>query len=149
MKSDLCRIVTSAVTAFTARIIPSREDRRKAAVKRLDDLDKAEREAELGKLSHTFVQRSEFTQQMHRLLDGSNAELDQVAATLQGQREKIAGLRSQLDASQSATEATWGDVKASLTRGHGELHDGLRSARQWARGRVAQMPGPARLDPDE
>jgi len=115
-----------------ATVRPSADERRKSAAKHLDELDKADRHIVLGTLNHTFEQRTEFNQQMHGLLDDSSRDLDQIGLKLQAMREMVAGLRSQLVASQNATSATWDEVKEGLTKGHSKIQDGFWSARQWA-----------------
>jgi len=130
MKDSLFRIVTSAVTSFNAKVRPSLEDRRSAAARRLADLDQAHHAAALAKLNHPFVQRADFDRQLLALLGDSSQEIERLALSLQGLRERVVSLRSEFAASQGATEATWDGVKARLAKGQGELLAAFRGLRQ-------------------
>lgn len=118
----LFRAVRSAITGMRSRLQPSP--------------DKAKAEAG-GLMSLPFTHRSAFNQQLNEQLDDSSHVLDDLDAKLLTLRTHIVNLRNQLAASQSATEATWEQVKAGFSKEHSELHDGVRHARPWARAKPA------------
>ncbi len=93
---------------------------------------RAEAEAAGGLLKLPFTQRAAFNQQMNEQLDDSSRVLDDLDAKLRKLRTHVVNLRNQLITSQSATEATWDQVKAGFGKEHTELHEGVCRARAWA-----------------
>lgn len=119
---NLFRTVRSAITGLGSRLRPDDESGR-AVSGNLMDLP--------------FAHRVAFSQQMNEQLDDSSRVLDDLDAKLLTLRIHVVNLRNQLAASQSATEATWDQVKSGFGREHGQLHDGIRHARPWARSKPA------------
>ncbi len=80
-----------------------------------------------------FSHRATFNREMNEQLDDSSRVLDDLDAKLVTMRSHVVSLRNQLAGSQSATEATWDQITSRISKEHGELHDGVRHARHWAR----------------
>lgn len=129
----LFRTVRSAITGLSSRLRPSEDENRgnPAAAGAVMDLP--------------FTHRAAFNQQMNEQLDDSSHVLDELDAKLLTLRTHVVNLRNQLAASQSATEATWNQVKSGFSKEHSELHEGVRHARPWAR--AGAKPAPIRWLP--
>jgi hypothetical protein len=117
----LFRTVRSAITSLSSRLRSPEDDAqaKAAAASALMDLP--------------FTHRADFNKQMNEQLDDSSHVLDELDAKLLTLRTHVVNLRNQLAASQSATAATWDQVKSGFSREHGQLHEGVRHARPWAR----------------
>lgn len=116
----LFRTVRSAITALGSRLRPTAEPgRADAGSGNLMDLP--------------FTHRAAFSQQMNDQLDDSSHILDDMDAKLRSLRTHVVNLRNQLAASQSATAATWDQVKSGFSKERSQLHEGVRHARPWAR----------------
>jgi hypothetical protein len=117
----LFRVVRSAITSLRSRLQPSADERRTKTA------------ANGGLMNLSFAHRAAFNQQMNEQLDDSSQVLDSLDAKLRTLRTHVVNLRNQLSASQSATAATWDQVKSGFSKEHGALHEGVRHARPWAR----------------
>ena len=117
----LYRAVLSAITGLRSRLRPA------------EDACRAEEVAAGGVMNLPFTQRAAFNQRMNEELDDDSHILDDMDAKLRTLRTHVVNLRNQLAAAQNATAATWDQVKSGLSREHGQLHEGVRHARPWAR----------------
>jgi len=124
----LFRVVRSAITSLRSRLRPTPEETRAGSA------------AAGGLMNLPFAHRAVFNQQMNEQLDDSSRVLDDLDAKLLTLRTHVVNLRNQLAASHGATEANWDQVKSGFSKEHGELHEGVRHARPWARSRPAPIP---------
>jgi chromosome segregation ATPase len=145
-----------AVTSFAIGCKPAAE--RPAGVspgataEQFDKVKKETKEASHEMKEYTYAEKSEFVSKMQGQLDEIKGFLDQLAAKveksseaakaeakpkLEALREQVAKLNKQLDGTKSATESTWGDVKAGFEKGYGELKEEFQQARQWVSDKIA------------
>lgn len=145
-----------ALTVFAVGCKPSAETTptatRETAAAQLDKVKQETKEAAQTTKDFAYAQKADFVAAMQSQLEVINRDLDQLAATiekssaaakaeaqpkLQALRDQAARLTQQLDVAKSATESTWGDVKAGFTKGYNELKDGFNQARQWVSDKIA------------
>ncbi len=127
---NLFRTVRSAITGLGSHLRPDEESGRAGTASgNLMDLP--------------FAHRAAFNQQMNEQLDDSSHVLDDLDAKLLTLRTHVVNLRNQLAASQSATEATWDQVKSGFSREHGQLHEGVRHVRPWTKAKPKPVHGPS------
>lgn len=123
-----------------------------ATAKQFDKVETKTKEAAQDMTDYTYAQKSVFVEKMEAQLAEINRDLDQLSAKiekasdaakaeakpkLQGLRDQTTRLTKQLDEAKSATESTWGDVKAGFKKGYSELKDGFQQSRQWVSDKIA------------
>jgi archaellum component FlaC len=147
MKHKTLVITFLSVTAFAVGC-----KKEETASQQLDNVKTETKAAAREMKDYSFAQKAEFTEKMQTQLAEINRDLDQISAKiekssdpakaeaklkLQALREQVAKLNKQVEEAKSATESTWGDVKAAFNKGYSELKDGFQQARQWVSEKVA------------
>lgn len=104
------------------------------------------KEAVQAMQDYTYAQKTEFVAETQKELAEIQTQLDRLAARvdrskgatkadaknrLDAVREKWARAKQQLDLAESATEATWNDVKRGLQKSRDELMESFENSRQW------------------
>jgi hypothetical protein len=85
------------------------------------------KEAVQAMQDYTYAQKTEFVAETQKELAELRTELDRLDAV----RENWARTKQQLDLAESATEATWNDVKRGLMKSRDELMESFEKSRQW------------------
>jgi hypothetical protein len=144
------------VSAFAVGCTPAAEmsvvQYHRAAADKVDKVKTEAKEATHEIKEHAYTERAEFVPEVQRhldqikgLLDGLYAKVERSSEVtraeakpkLKALRDQAARLNKQLDGTKSATESTWGDVKAGFEKEYDELKDGFQQARQWASDKIA------------
>ena len=104
------------------------------------------KEAVQAMQDYTYAQKTEFVAETQKELAELRTELDRLAARvdrskgaakadakmrLDAVRETWARAKTQLDLAETATEATWNDVKRGLQKSRDELMESFENSRQW------------------
>jgi uncharacterized coiled-coil protein SlyX len=104
------------------------------------------KEAVQAMQEYTYAQKAEFVDATQKELAEIQAELDRLTdrvdrskgaakadakMRLDAVRENWARAKTQLDLAETATEATWNDVKRGLQKSRDELMESFENSRQW------------------
>ncbi|MDD5308527.1 MAG: hypothetical protein PHU25_14490 [Deltaproteobacteria bacterium] len=104
------------------------------------------KEAVQASQDYAYAQKTEFVDKMKKDLTGIQEEVDRLSVRvdkssgaakadakirLEEVRQKWAQAKKQLDQAESATEATWDNVKGGVRKSYGELKDSFDKTRQW------------------
>jgi cytochrome c553 len=132
---------------------PSANDQ--TAPPQIDQVRKETREALKAANDYAYAQRKEFAAKMNAELEGLKEEMNQLAAhveksnaatkdeaapRMKSLQERSDTLREKLDELKNATEATWEDVKAGVSKGADELKESVTQARHWLSEKLASRP---------
>jgi hypothetical protein len=114
--------------------------------KQRDKIDAKTKEAVQAIQDYTYAQKAEFVAKTRKELTEIQTELNRLAARvdrskgaakaeakirLNAVRENWARAKAELGQAESATEATWNDVKRGLQKSRDELRESFENSRQW------------------
>jgi TolA-binding protein len=102
-------------------------------------------------VDYSFEKKDEFVAKMKEQLNDVNREIEKLSAKasssadsagkdakerLERLQDKSASLKIEINKTESATESTWNDVKASSKKVYGDVKDSLRDAGNWVSEKV-------------
>jgi TolA-binding protein len=103
-------------------------------------------------VDYSYSQKSELVAKMKEQLANVNQEIEKLSskvanstdsaskdakARLEELKDKSKNLNVEIGRTESATESTWNDVKASSKKAYNDVKDSFRDAREWASEKIA------------
>jgi chromosome segregation ATPase len=156
MKTPLVVASLFVVLALIASCKPAPDqpagDGAKTAAASADKAAVAAKDTEPRVQDYAYAQKVDFVASMQAKLESLNRGIDELATKLESSsatvkaeaapklaalREEAKQLKQQIDAAQSATEATWADLKTGVQKSYAATKAGFDQARQWASEKIA------------